>query len=413
MGNAGPRAMTGPAAIERDTKMGNGIGGVQGGVGPVGLGQVGEAPHASGQAGVENGAQLLARIDSIGTSQAATPTGLTAGTAEGAPRLDQARGKGDIEKFLSTVGKGIKSFFTSVADKIAKLFEPKAQAQPEIAVQPQIQARPPSEPFVPIPYTGEGEAPVSVKALNGFQQELSKIAANENGDFTTLQRNNEPAVIQTKAFIRSHIDMPALSRSILENCAEATASAAEKLNAYETAIGLGTPSGFQWGFSGQQLQDTQLAEAQNLYTDMCDAVFELADALLETLFSANGLPKSMSDDLQAFVAAKMDVIAALDIDQADKPLIGRITLASDFLLRGVMPDMTVTAASMPEAEKRVTFAAFQVVQSLVNDKSESTSSLAYEGSAALFGALREKHQGARMDDLFVALGMPAEYRKDA
>jgi hypothetical protein len=51
--------------------------------------------------------------------------------------------------------------------------------------------------------------------------------------------------------------------------------------------------------------------------------------------------------------------------------------------------------------------------SVVNNVSVDQGSAIYEPAQEMFNTLRDKYQGAPIDNFFQALGMPAEYRKDA
>jgi hypothetical protein len=57
--------------------------------------------------------------------------------------------------------------------------------------------------------------------------------------------------------------------------------------------------------------------------------------------------------------------------------------------------------------------ATRFMQALVNGITTDKSTKHYEPVKELFDTLRDKHQGEPMDTFFEALGMPAEYRKDA
>lgn len=428
--------------------MGDGIGRVQSGVGQIDLGQPHEPVNKRGQTASQDIDQLIGILDfsGIGGRQTEKPKKVKLGTAEDAPRLDQAKGKSDIEKFFSSVGKGIKSLFTGLADKIAGLFKvdtargdvlPNGAAFDEPAPdtartrkesytlnlgnsQPAVLSR---EAFVPLSFVpDEGEAlPSSVSALNQLNTEIAAVAVMLEKAETpearvlalgTMFRGEDAGVKANVAFVKSHMDFRAIGEELLVACTDEINAAAQCIDNYNYVTGENTTS-INWADISPQ-PTAEHAERASLAQDvLLRSVFDLADKILENLLNANGWASGVSDDLNAFIAAKMDIIADADLQLQEKSQVARSMITNDFLLRGVLSQCMPLSLAMDPSAAAVVRGAFDVVLSLSNQKSVHNVSSGHEQARELFAALRDKHQGARMDDLFVALGMPAEYRKDA
>lgn len=402
--------------------MANGIGGVQSGVGHIGLGQDNEPVNQRGQTRSEDAAQLRSIIADlgIGGSQTDKPKKVKAGTAEGAPRLDQAKGKSDIEKFFSGVGKGIKSLFTGLADKITGLFKPQSHHNLNLGNTPAAELT--REAFVPLSFVAaEGEAlPKSVSALTELQTQVDQMtktadaksdAAERAQIFGTLFRANNSGTRANKEFVASHVDFKSIAEDVISSNADQFISAAQKYEAFLEAAGEQMGMGIYSDLMPQATPKAD-AKAEAAREAVVIAVFETADRMLEAIFAPDGWVAELSDDLKAFTGAKLDLIAASDARPEEKAGMARSQLANDFVLRGVLTDFNDMRVGMDGASSEIVKNATNLVMSLVNNKTHDTGSNGYEPARELFSALRDTYKGARLDNFLQALGMPAEYRKD-
>lgn len=411
-----------------------GIGGVPGGVGHVGLGQDVQTTHTAGQSPEAQTAWLRATIDGIGEQGRAPDIrpDIRSGTAQDAPRLDQARGKSGIEKVFSSVGNGIKSFFTKVADKIADLFKPQPAYNLNLGNKPPAQLT--REAFVPLsefaplseatgPVIGAARegTPNSVSALTELQTQIDAMTRSADGQsdaaaraqvFGTMFRGNTAGTTANNAFVTSHLDFRSIAEDIISSSADQIIGAAKKYEAFLDAAGLHMGADIYHALTPQATPEAD-AMAEAARHELVVAVFETADRVLDAMFATDGWVAGLSDDLKAFTSAKMDVIASSDARSEEKAGMARKLLANDFLLRGVNAEIFNSRAGMDAPAGKIVLEVSKIVQSLLNNVTVDKGSAIYEPAQELFQTLRDKHQGEPMDTFFEALGMPAEYRKDA
>lgn len=411
-----------------------GIGGVPGGVGHVGLGQDIQTTHTAGQSPEAQTAWLRATIDGIGEQGRAPDIrpDIRSGTAQDAPRLDQARGKSGIEKVFSSVGNGIKSFFTKVADKIADLFKPQPAYNLNLGNKPPAQLT--REAFVPLsefaplseatgPVIGAARegTPKSVSALTELQTQIAAMTRSADGKsdpsqraevFNTLFRGQEDGVKANREFVTSHLDFVSIGQDVISSSSDQIIGAAKKYEAFIEAAGeyMGASIYNELMPQGTPEADAMAEEARHA---VVVAVFETADRMLDEIFATDGWVAGLSDDLKAFTSAKMDVIGSSDARHEEKAGMARSLLANDFLLRGVVAEIFTSNQDMDAPAGYIVKEATRFMQALVNGITTDKSTKHYEPAKELFDTLRDKHQGEPMDTFFEALGMPAEYRKDA
>jgi hypothetical protein len=411
-----------------------GIGGIPGGVGHVGLGQDVQTTHTAGQSPEAQTAWVRATIDGIGEQGRAPDIrpDIRAGTAQDAPRLDEARGKSGIEKFFSSVGNGIKSVFTKVADKIADLVKPQPAYNLNLGNKPPAQLT--RETFVPLsefaplseatgPVIGAARegTPKSVNALTELQTQIDAMMRSADGKsdpaeragvFNTLFRGQEDGVKANREFVTSHLDFRSIAEDVISSSADQIMGAAKKYEAFLDAAGEGMGAEIYHLLIPQGTPEAD-AMAEEARHAVVVAVFETADRMLDAMLATDGWVAGLSDDLKAFTSAKMDVIASSDARSEEKAGMARKLLTNDFLLRGAVAEVSNARVGMDDAAAAIISNSLKLVMSLLNNSTVDRGSDHYEPAKELFQTLRDKHQDEPMDAFLQALGMPAEYRKDA
>ena len=325
-----------------------------------------------------------------------------------------------------------KSFFTKVADKIADLFKPQPAYNLNLGNKPPAQLT--REAFVPLsefaplseatgPVIGAARegTPNSVSALTELQTQIDAMTRSADGQsdaaaraqvFGTMFRGNTAGTTANNAFVTSHLDFRSIAEDIISSSADQIIGAAKKYEAFLDAAGLHMGADIYHALTPQATPEAD-AMAEAARHELVVAVFETADRVLDAMFATDGWVAGLSDDLKAFTSAKMDVIASSDARSEEKAGMARKLLAYDFLLRGVNAEIFTSKAGMDEPAGKIVLEVSKIVQSLLNNVTVDKGSAIYEPAQELFQTLRDKHQDEPMDTFFEALGMPAEYRKDA